>query len=174
MRNSRLTLIVIGYLSLSAFSVARCAETEDQKLTNLILEQDRLFWNAYNTCDLESFKKFFTDDVEFYHDQGGVTLGVNALTETVRTNLCGSNPRRVRREAVPDSVKVFPLRNGREIYGAVISGEHLFYVTEPGKKESLAGRANFTHLWLIKNGTARMSRVLSFNHHPATQENKKE
>ncbi|HTL55496.1 MAG TPA: nuclear transport factor 2 family protein [Candidatus Limnocylindrales bacterium] len=172
MRN--LCRLLIASLSFSAFSVATCAETEEQKLTTLILEQDRLFWNAYNTCDLESFKKFFTDDVEFYHDQGGVTLGVNALTETVRTNLCGSNPRRVRREAVPGSVKVFPLRNGMEIYGAIISGEHLFYVTEPGKKEKLQGRANFTHLWLIKNGAAKMARVLSFNHHPATEENRKE
>jgi hypothetical protein len=73
---------------------------------------------------------------------------------------------------VPGSVKVFSLRNGTEIYGAIISGDHLFYVTEPGKGEDLEGRATFTHLWLIKNGVAKMSRVLSFNHHPALQQNK--
>ena len=66
------------------------------------------------------------------------------------------------------TVNVFPLKNGDKIYGAVISGEHLFYVTELGKAEFLDGRANFTHVWLLKNDGYKMARILSYNHHPAT------
>lgn len=171
-RSLRTTLLIVS-LSLSALPGPLHAQTEDQKITALIVEQDRLFWHAYNTCDGEAFRRFITDDVEFYHDKGGITLGIDALTDSFKKNLCGSN-NKVRREAVPGSVKVSLLRNGKEIYGAVMSGEHLFYLTQPGKPESLDGRANFTHLWLIKNGTAKMSRILSYDHrapHSETKQN---
>jgi len=36
---------------------------------------------SYNRCDLERFASFMADNVEFYHDQGGVTLGKADLTE---------------------------------------------------------------------------------------------
>jgi hypothetical protein len=159
-------------LSLCALPKVLRAETDDQKVTALIVEQDRLFWQAYNTCDAESFRRFITEDVEFYHDKGGVTLGIDALTESFKKNLCGGS-NKVRREAVPGSIKVSLLRNGKEIYGAVMSGEHLFYLTQPGRPESLDGRANFTHLWLIKNGTAKMARVLSYDHRSPQAEPKR-
>jgi hypothetical protein len=162
-------LFILAYLLPRAFSITVYGETEEEKITTVILEQDRLFWKAYNNCDTESFRRFFTDDVEFYHDRGGVTLGLDALTDSVKTNLCGNNSRRVRREAVPETVRVFLLHNGKEIYGAIISGEHLFFVKESGKSEYLDSRANFTHLWLIKNGVPKMTRVLSFNHHSVPQ-----
>ena len=82
--------------------------------------------------------------------------------------LC-SNPKwRLRREAVAGTVKAFPLKNGDKIYGVIISGEHVFYVTELGNAEFLDGRANFTEVWLMKNGDYKMARILSYNHHPAT------
>ena len=57
------------------------------------------------------------------------------------------------------------MQNGNEIYGAIISGEHKFYITEKGKPEFQSGVANFTQLWQIKNGAWKMTRILSFNHH---------
>jgi hypothetical protein len=95
-------------------------------------------------------------------------VGIDALTESVKKNLCGTNSSRLRREAVAGTIKVFPLRKGNEIYGAIMSGEHVFYVTENGKPEFLDGRANFTHLWLIRNGDYKMARILSFDHRPAS------
>jgi hypothetical protein len=56
--------------------------------------------------------------------------------------------------------------NGK-LYGAVISGEHLFYNTTKGGPEALAGRARFTHMLLLKDGAWKMSRVLSYDHGPA-------
>jgi hypothetical protein len=131
-----------------------------------IRSADARFWQAYNTCDTTALRQFFTEDVEFYHDKGGVTLGAETLMASIKTNLCGEGGR-LRREAVDGTVHVFPLTGQGVAYGAVLSGEHLFYVLEKGKAERLDGRARFTHLWLLKDGTWRMARILSFDHGPA-------
>ena len=168
MKNSFRPLVVAAFALICFASREAIAQTEQEKLTAVVLEKDRRFWTAYNTCDTEKLRAFFTDDVEFYHDKGGVTVGIDALTESVKKNLCGTNSSRLRREAVAGTIKVFPLRKGNEIYGAIMSGEHVFYVTEKGKPEFLDGRANFTHLWLIRNGEYKMARILSFDHRPAS------
>jgi len=168
MKNSFHSFVVTGCVLICSFSHHAFAQTEQEKLTAVILEKDGRFWSAYNNCDAEKFKDFFTDDVEFYHDKGGATIGIEALTDTLKKNLCGNPKWRLRREAVAGTVKVFPLKKGDKIYGAIISGEHVFYVTELGKPEYLDGRANFTHVWLLKNDDYKMARILSYNHHSAT------
>jgi len=57
-------------------------KTEAQ-LGATVSELDRQLFEAYNHCDLKKFDSLLADDVEFYHDQGGVTLGHAALTESV-------------------------------------------------------------------------------------------
>ncbi len=156
----------------NVFSQPLFAQTENAKLTETILTQDSLFWTAYNGCDTTQMQKFFTADLEFYHDKGGMTLGLEKLMAVTKKNLCGPNDFRLRREAVPGTVKVFPLQNGEAVYGAIISGEHVFYIREGGK-ERLDGLARFTHLWLVSNGVWKMTRVLSYDHGPARQEGTK-
>lgn len=144
------------------------AQTDDQKLTATILQKDSLFWISYNTCDTAGNKQFFTTDVEFYHDKGGLTLGAENLSASMKKNLCGTTNFRLRRAAVAGSYNVFPLRNSNGIYGAILSGEHLFYIIEKGKEERLDGQAKFTHVWILQNNTWKMSRILSYDHKPAT------
>ncbi|MEP6949265.1 MAG: hypothetical protein ABI863_08330 [Ginsengibacter sp.] len=55
------------------------AQTQEENLTATILNLDSAFWKTYNSCDTAGNKAFFTDDVEFYHDKGGITLGAPAL-----------------------------------------------------------------------------------------------
>lgn len=165
---SRLLLVLLLCLSAGTLS----AQDNDQQLTATILHKDSLFWHGYNTCDTSAFTEFFAEDVEFYHDKGGVTLGLRDLLSTFRQNLCSGNFR-LRREAVEGSVKVFPLKKDNVIYGAIISGEHLFYVIEQGKPEHAEGLAKFTHLWLLKNGEWKMTRVLSYDHGPVPYSNKR-
>ena len=50
-------------------------------LDRTITALDTALFDSYNRCDLKKFASFFVDDVEFYHDQGGVTLGKKALAE---------------------------------------------------------------------------------------------
>ncbi|WP_298546458.1 DUF4440 domain-containing protein [uncultured Aquimarina sp.] len=136
-----------------------------KNLTNTILELDGEFWKSYNSCDIDKFKTFFVEDFEFYHDKGGLTEGLTHMMESVKNNLCSSENPRVRREVVEKSVNVFPLNN----YGAIITGEHLFYVSEKGKQERLTEIAKFTHVWQHKDNQWKMTRVLSYDHQPAPQ-----
>jgi len=145
------------------------AQSEDEKLVVTILQKDSLFWNAYNHCITDQYPEFFTDDVEFYHDKGGITIGLAELTATAKKNLCGTGNFRLRREAVEGTLKVYPLHNSGVIYGAILSGDHVFYVNETGKAERLDGLASFTHLWLLKDGKWKMARILSYDHGPASR-----
>lgn len=162
-------LLLTGVMLTTSF-----AQSSPTALTATILHLDSLFWFTYNQCDTTGFKQFFTTDVEFYHDKGGPTMGIDSLVKSMDKNLCGNPGFRLRREAVEGTVKVYPLAKNGAIYGAVISGEHVFYVQEKGKPERLDGHALFTHLWLLKDNGWKMARILSFSHGPAAYVNKRE
>jgi hypothetical protein len=130
-----------------------------------VRERDDAFWRVYNACDTAAFRGFFTGDVEFYHDRGGPTIGLDALDTALTKNLCGGG-NRLRREPVDGTVRLSILRDGDTVYGAIVAGEHLFYVREPGKAEVLDGRARFVSLWLLKDGAWKMARLLSYDHGP--------
>jgi hypothetical protein len=149
------------------------AQSDTRQLETIILEKDSLFWQAYNACATEQLGAYISDDVEFYHDKGGITEGLAALAASMKNNLCNNSGFRIRREAVPGTVRVFPLQRSGEIYGAIMSGDHYFYVSETGKKERREGLAKFTHLWLLKDGSWKMSRILSYDHGPAPYINKR-
>jgi ketosteroid isomerase-like protein len=125
------------------------------ELDKAVAALDAALFDTYNRCDLEKFAKFFTDDVEFYHDQGGLSLGKQKLVDSIQKNICGGD---VRRELVPGSLEVYHM-NG---YGAVEIGVHRFY--HP-KTNSPAGEAKFVHLWQYKDGAWKITRVISFDHH---------
>src|SRR6478736_514963 len=80
------------------------AQTATDSITAMILHLDSSFWNAYNKCDTNAIKNYFTENVEFYHDKGGVTLGVSDLTQSFAKNLCSNVNYHLRREVVPGTV----------------------------------------------------------------------
>ena len=155
-------LVVLVLMSTAADVSARA----DDDPAATILALDGQFWTAYNACDVDAQRRHFADDVEFYHDKGGATFGVDPLIDTTRKNLC-SGSTRTRREAVEGTVHVFPMRRDGVLYGAILSGDHRFYVREGDHPEALTGIAKFTHLWLLNDGTWKMARVLSYDHRPA-------
>jgi uncharacterized protein (TIGR02246 family) len=126
------------------------------ELYHTVAALDKALFDAFNRCDLEKFGSFFADDVEFYHDQGGVTLGRGALTESLKTNICG----KVSRELVRETLEVHPMQG----YGAVEMGTHLFH--HPGRDDvEPTGEARFIHLWQNKDGAWKITRVISYDHH---------
>lgn len=145
------------------------AQTEAPALTQTILFRDSLFWDTYNRCDVEGFRQFFTADVEFYHDKSGLTTGLENFIDIIKKSLCGNEARRLRRAVVDGTLEVYPLENAGVVYGAVLTGEHVFYLFEKDKGEHLDGLAKFTHVWLLKDGIWKMARVLSYDHGPAPQ-----
>jgi hypothetical protein len=130
------------------------------ELDKAIAALDAALFDSYNRCDLEKFSSFFADDVEFYHDQGGVTLGRAALTDSIKKNICG----KVTRELVPGTLQVHYMKG----YGAVEMGVHRFH--HPGHEDTEGvGEASFIHLWQYKDGAWKITRVISYDHHSAAK-----
>src|SRR5438874_2709994 len=129
-------------------------------LTRKIATLDAEVFDAYNKCDLGKFASFFAEDLEFYHDQSGLSVGRQATVEAVKNNICG----KVRRDLVPGTLAVYPLKG----YGAVETGIHLFCdrksIETTGKCGDGSGVARFTHLWQNKEGAWRITRVISYDH----------
>ena len=125
---------------------------------------DTAYWDAYNKCDIEQLVSMNSADLEFYHDQGGLMVGQQQFASAMKNNICGNPQQRVRRAALADTVRVYPMRDKGQLYGAVISGEHQFYNQPKGGAEVLAGTARFTHMLVLKDGVWKVARVLSFDH----------
>jgi len=147
-----------GAARLAQEKVLALAEIKTEaQLGATVSELDRQLFEAYNHCDLKKFDSLLADDVEFYHDQGGVTLGHAALTESVRNNICAGDTQRV---LVPGTLKIYPMKG----LGAIEMGEHRFTHPRTGAANG-TGEASFVHLWRYQDGAWRLSRALSYNHH---------
>src|SRR5258708_30164991 len=118
---SKITLLVPLIALLVGRADAQSLESikSQAELDKAISSLDAALFDSYNRCDLERFSTFFVEDVEFYHDQGGVTLGRENLTESVRKNICGGD---ARRELVPATLQIHYMKG----YGAVEIGVHRF------------------------------------------------
>ncbi|QCK14420.1 nuclear transport factor 2 family protein [Mangrovivirga cuniculi] len=126
-----------------------------------LIRQDSLFWVSFNKCDVDQMMTFFTKDMEFYHDRGGLTKGIKEFEEDTRTGMC-KDPElwSLRRVEIEESTEVYEISQ----YGALISGEHLFYIKEAGKEEFLDGYGKYQNIWKYKDGKWKMSRILSYDH----------
>lgn len=157
---------VVGALAvvLSAASSSVGAEVQafdaiksQAELDAAVTALDAALFDAYNRCDLAAFKGLLAGDVEFYHDVGGVTLGAEALTDSVRRNICGGD---VVRELVPGSLKIYYMKG----YGAVEIGVHRFL--HP-KSHTPTGEGKFITLWRYQGGAWKVARAISFDHRAA-------
>jgi hypothetical protein len=91
--------------------------------------------------------------VEFYYDRGGATFDRKTVLANTRKYICG----KVRRELLPDSLRVYPIKD----YGAVAEGEHRFCQTATGNCE---GAAKFLMIWKHAGSRWQMTRLVSYGH----------
>src|SRR5438874_6122614 len=90
------TLVSLAVFFAAAGLLPSEASTDDDP-GKAVLERDRGFWEAYNRCDVPAMSEYFTDDVEFYHDHGGPTVGHENFVKELRDRLCGNPDSRLRR-----------------------------------------------------------------------------
>lgn len=156
-----MSLLVLFAGQAGAQAVPSLQDIKSQaELDKAIASLDAALFDSYNRCELEKFASFFVEDVEFYHDQGGVTLGRDKLTESIKKNICG----RVTRELVPGTMEVHYMKG----YGAVEMGVHRFH--HPGHEDTEpVGEGKFIHLWQYKDGAWKITRVISYDHHNAAK-----
>jgi hypothetical protein len=130
-------------------------DSSGKALYKEIARQDSILFNAFNKRDIEQFKTLFTEDLEFYHDKGGLT-GYQHSVDFLKDI---SNPGNdLRRELVKGTLEVYPIPG----YGAMEIGSHNFCHTENGKQD--CGTFKFVHIWQKKDGKWKISRVVSYDH----------
>ncbi|MBK7711150.1 MAG: nuclear transport factor 2 family protein [Bacteroidales bacterium] len=130
--------------------------TESKTLYETISRLDSVLFNAFNTRNLDTIKTLFSNDLEFYHDLGGLTRYNQNMDSFKRT----FESDRKLRGACFWKFKVYPIKD----FGAVEIGIHRFYSTEKGQKEQLSSEAKFIHLWHKMDGKWKISRIISFGH----------
>ena len=147
----RTLLLILPMCAASCFSANAQLPASDP-LYQTISGLDTTLFDAYNHCDLVKMGSMVSDDLEFYHDQTGLSVGKQSLIDGVKNNICG----KVQRE-LAGSLEVYPLKD----YGAVEIGVHRF--SHPGDPNNV-GEAKFVQLWQLKDGSWKLTRVISFNH----------
>ena len=137
---------------------------KDSPLFLELKKQDSLFFErGFNNCDIAYLEKTMDENLKFYHDNGGFQ-DKKLFMERTKKNICGNPNQKPIRKVIENSLEVFPLYNNGELYGAIQSGEHRFYIREKGKQDALGGQAKFTTVWTKKDGNWIMSDILSYDH----------
>jgi Domain of unknown function (DUF4440) len=127
----------------------------NQNLYKEIAHMDSVLFDAYNSHNVDKLSTLFTNDLEFYHDLGGLTNHAQNM-EAFKNNFAKNNG--LRRDLVPGSLEVYPVKD----YGAIEIGAHTFCHIENGKQD--CGTFKFVMIWQKKNGEWKISRVVSYGH----------
>jgi hypothetical protein len=141
----------------AAWKPSLVIEHTPDRLFSTVAALDTRLFNAYNHCDLITLGSMVTDDLEFYHDKTGLSVGKQVFIDSIRNNICG----KTQRTLIPGSMEVYRLAG----YGAVEIGRHRF--THPGHEELGVGEAKFITVWQLKDGGWKMSREISYDHESA-------
>lgn len=140
-------------------------EARDSELFQTLKKKDSLLFDAgFNHCDIAAFEHLISEDLEFYHDQGGLTTNKKDFLNNVRNNICSSPNKKPIRKLDAESLQVYPLYQNGKLYGAIQKGRHDFFIKEPGKELYQTSTALFTHVWLLEGEKWILKRVLSYDH----------
>ncbi len=146
--------IIVLACSFTAMNSAAAQVAEPSELYNTILRLDEAYFTAYNNCDMEKQSDLLADEIEFYHDQGGLTTSKEDILKGIKENVCG----KVTRYLVKESIEVSPIPG----YGAVIVGLHKFKNNlEPQDTPSKESR--FVGIWKQTGDQWQMTRIISLH-----------
>lgn len=130
---------------------------KDPELYKEIAHMDSVMFDAFNTQNLNVLKTVFAENLEFYHDNGGLSDYTSNM-ESFKRNFEGNANNALRRELVRGSMEVYPIPG----YGAIEIGVHRFIHIENG--ERMIGIYKFTHIWQYKDNKWKVTRVVSVGH----------
>lgn len=125
----------------------------DSELYRTILALDAAYFGAYNACDLETQGELLDDDLEFYHDQGGLSTSKEEILRSIRENICG----KVTRELIPESLEVHEIKG----FGAVAFGLHTFFNNR--EPDATPKPSRFITVWKNGGDAWKMYRIISLH-----------
>ena len=139
------------FLAFLASGISLKAQSES--LYKTITKLDSIFVHAYNTCDIATQEKYYSDSIEFFHDKGGLSNSKKEILEGTKKFICG----KVTRELVKGSIEVSPIPG----YGAVELGSHTFHNNH--EKDTTSKPSKFVIIWRNKNNKWTITRVISLH-----------
>lgn len=137
--------------------VARQIQAQPYELYDTILQLDSLMYDAYNKRNLPGLMAYFASELEFYHDQTGLTTQEDNR-ERFKANFAKATV--MRRALVKSSLEVYPI----DAFGAIQIGTHQFYQTDPGQPERLVSTPRFMLIWKNTGGRWQIVRAVSYAH----------
>ncbi|WP_281540602.1 nuclear transport factor 2 family protein [Maribacter aestuarii] len=145
---------IIIYIIVAFFaSIVSGQSTANADLFQTIKKLDSTYFTAYNECDMAKQEKMYDEDIEFYHDMGGLSTDKKELLESIKNNICG----KVTRSLVEGSIEVYPIKD----YGAIEIGMHQFYNNLEPNAESEPSK--FIVFWKQAGPEWHISRVVSLH-----------
>ncbi|BDQ12899.1 nuclear transport factor 2 family protein [Sediminibacterium sp. TEGAF015] len=131
------------------------AVVKETALYKKVFTLDSALFAAYNSKNLAVMKTFFTKDLEWYQDNGGL-IGFDQVFMNFQSIF--NRDYTLTRSLIKETLEVHPI----EGYGAIEVGSHQFKHIENGKLET--GTFKFLMIWKNENGNWKISRVISYDH----------
>ena len=134
---------------------------EARELFETISRMDGELFAAFNAHKLDAVIAMFSDDIEFYQDNDGVSNYEQTKNDFGKMFVSVPD---IKRELVQSSLEVYPIKD----YGAIEIGLHRFCHKEQGDGAN-AGAVEcasfkFVHIWRKTGGTWKLARVISYGH----------
>ena len=147
-------LAVILFTNSAVAQEKKIAQTS-KELFNEIAHMDSVLFDAFNKQNMDKFKPLFTDDLEWYQDNGGL---ISYQTVFLNFENTFKKEFKLTRQLVKGTLEVHPIKD----YGAIEIGTHQFRHIENGKEE--IGTFKFLMIWQKKENQWKISRVISYDH----------
>lgn len=153
MKHALPILLLLTSASLSAQE--KSDVPDDAQLYKTIVKQDSIFFDAYNHCEakLQIYSDYYAENLEFYHDKGGVMTSKKNVVEATRKNICGKVTRHLRK----GSIEVYPIKD----YGAIEMGLHQFH--NKAEPDAVPHDSKFIIFWRNQDGRWKIEKVVSLH-----------
>ncbi len=125
----------------------------NQELYETIVALDKKLFDAYNSCDMDMQTALYSEDLEFFHDEGGLSTSKENVLTALKNNICD----KVTRTLIEGSIEVYPIKD----YGAVEIGYHSFNDKKTPENKSKGSR--FIMIWKKTDENWTVTRVISLH-----------
>lgn len=142
---------------------AHLSKAIDISLYDEIYKVDSLFFSAYNNIEIDTYKSFLDEGIEFFHDKNGHIKSKKRIIESFKRirKAKKNNSYSIKRKLIENSLEVYKIPG----FGALEIGVHQFIEIDKGKR-ILITQAKFIHLWKKQNKNWVIAKVFSYDHQP--------
>jgi ketosteroid isomerase-like protein len=148
-----LAIAAIGALPPMAFGQS-AGGAPNVTLQQEIAQADSAMFAAYNAHDAAALAQYFSPDLEFFHDTGGLLTKAQAMAGLTSTFTQSPDIH----HRLVGALEVYPIRD----YGAIEIGAHQFCHRENG--QDVCGTFKFTQVWRRTVNGWQVTRAVSYGH----------